>query len=234
MQKKKETPGSVLNALLKKHGLNYSSLAKAIGLSSAMVRLIALDENPVSASVASRLAAFFKMRPEYWLELQAAFALARIAQDKKFVSDLKSISTVDKVAKNAEKPGRKAKDKGTAKKGKAVKDAKKPAGKRGSTSGAKKEKPVKAAKAAGKRGRPAAKKTGTQGRPVATAKPAVKAKPAAKAKPAVEEKPVVRAKVVRVKKAPVVTEIQPVAPPPPPPPPQPVSQPDGTVNEPNI
>jgi len=31
---KKQTPGTVLNALFKKHGLNYSSLAKAIGLSN--------------------------------------------------------------------------------------------------------------------------------------------------------------------------------------------------------
>jgi len=166
MQKKKETPGTVLNALLKKHGLNYSSLAKAIGLSGAMVRLIALDENPVSAAVAFRLAAFFKMRPEYWLDLQSAFDIASTAKNKKLAKALKAIPTVDKAVKNAVKPGRKPKTKKTAVKSKTAKGVKKPAGKRGRPSGAKKTKPVKAAKA-GKRGRPAVKKAGRKGRPAA-------------------------------------------------------------------
>ena len=70
MPKSTQTPGTALSALLKKYKLNYNRLAKAIGLSSAMVRLIARDENPVSAPVAFRLAKFFKMKPEYWLSLQ--------------------------------------------------------------------------------------------------------------------------------------------------------------------
>ena len=166
---KKESPGTVLHALLKKHGLNYSSLAKAIGLSGAMVRLIALDENPVSAAVAFRLAAFFKMRPEYWLDLQAAFDIAKTAKDKKLAKALKAIPSVETAVKNAAKPGRKPK---------AKKAAKKTAGKRGRPA-AKKAKPAKAQKpAAGKRGRPAGvkkaksvkaakKTTGKRGRPAA-------------------------------------------------------------------
>ena len=225
---KKETPGTVLNALLKKHGLNYSSLAKAIGLSGAMVRLIALDENPVSAAVAFRLAAFFKMRPEYWLDLQTAFDIARTAKDKKLAKALKAIPTVDKAVKKAAKPGRKPKAKKAVKKtaGKRGRPAKrvgvkKTAGKRGRPAGVKKAKAVKAVKKpAGKRGRPATKKTGTRGRPAGKAKPKAKAKPAAKAKPPV------KARVVKVKKAPVAA---PVAPPPPP-----ASQPDIIVNEKNI
>jgi addiction module HigA family antidote len=183
MQMKKESPGTVLNALLKKHGLNYSSLAKAIGLSGAMVRLIALDENPVSAAVAFRLAVFFKMRPEYWLDLQTAFDIAKTAKDKKLAKALKAIPSVEKAVKNAAKPGRKPK---------AKKAAKKTAGKRGrpaaaKMAGARKAKPVKAAKkSAGKRGRPAVKKTGTRGRP-------------AKAKP----------RAARVKKAPVSRPVTP-------------------------
>jgi addiction module HigA family antidote len=214
---KKETPGTVLNALLKKHGLNYSSLAKEIGLSGAMVRLIALDENPVSASVAFRLAAFFKMRPEYWLDLQAAFDIARAAKDKKLAKALKGITTVDKAAKKVSKPGRKPKAKKTAKKSKTAKGAKKTAGKRGrpaKNASAKKARAVKAAKKpAGKRGRPAVKKT--RGRPASKAKPAAKAKPA------------VRVKVVKVKKSPA--EPRPTVPAS-----QPVNQPVGNVNEPNL
>jgi len=182
---KKQSPGTVLNALLKKHGLNYSSLAKAIGLSGAMVRLIALDENPVSAAVAFRLAAFFKTRPEYWLDLQAAFDIAKTAKDKKLAKALKAIPSLEKAVKNAAKPGRKPKAKKAAKKtaGKRGRPAgakktagrrgrpagvKKTAGRRGRPAAAKKAKPVK--KTTGKRGRPAAKKTGARGRP-AKAKP---------------------------------------------------------------
>jgi addiction module HigA family antidote len=175
---KKQSPGTVLNALLKKHGLNYSSLAKAIGLSGAMVRLIALDENPVSAAVAFRLATFFKTRPEYWLDLQAAFDIAKTAKDKKLAKALKAIPSLEKAVKDAAKPGRKPKAKTAAKKGKTAKGAKKTAGKRGRPAAAKKAKPAKAArKPAGKRGRPAAKKTGARGRP-AKAKPTAKVKPA--------------------------------------------------------
>jgi addiction module HigA family antidote len=213
---KKQTPGTVLNALLKKHGLNYSSLAKAIGLSGAMVRLIALDQNPVSAAVAFRLAAFFKMRPEYWLDLQSAHDIAVTAKDKKLAKALKGITTVDKAKKETVKRGRKPKAKKAAKKSGTAKGAKKTAGKRGrpaKKTGARKVKSVRAAKKpAGKRGRPAAKKT--RGRPVSKAK--------AKAKPKTA-----KAKAVKVRKAPA--ESRPVAPAP-----VPASQPAGTVNEPNI
>jgi len=211
MQMKKESTGTVLSALLKKHGLNYSSLAKEIGLSGAMVRLIALDQNPVSPDVAFRFAKFFKTRPEYWLDLQMAHDIAKTAKDKKLAKVLKGITTVDKAAKNKVKPGRKAKAKKTAKKRKAAKGAKKTAGKRGRPAGAKKARPVRTAKKpAGKRGRPAAKKT--RGRPASKAKAKPKAKRAVKAK---------------VKKVPA--EPRPAAPAS-----VPASQPAGNVNEPNI
>jgi addiction module HigA family antidote len=187
MQKKEETPGTVLIALLKKHGLNYSSLAKAIGLSGAMVRLIALDENPVSAPVAFRLAAFFKMRPEYWLDLQSAHDIAMTNKDKKLAIALKAIPTVDKAVKNAVKPGRKPKAKKTAAKRKTAKGAKKTTGKRGrpaKNAAAKKAKPVKAVKT-GKRGRPALKKTVSRGRPSSKAKPVLKPVRVTEKKPAV-------------------------------------------------
>ncbi|MCL2043358.1 MAG: HigA family addiction module antitoxin [Treponema sp.] len=97
MPKFKETPGTALNALIKKHGLNYNRLANTIGISSAMVRLIARDENPVSAPVAYRLAKFFKNKPEYWLILQMDFDIAKAAGNKKLDKELKTITTVDKI-----------------------------------------------------------------------------------------------------------------------------------------
>ena len=111
MPKTKLTPGAAINALLKKHGLNYNRLAKAIGISSAMVRLIARDENPVSASVAFRLAKFFKNKPEYWLELQKDFDIAKTAKDKKLAKVISGIPTVDKARFERKKkaPSKKAK-----------------------------------------------------------------------------------------------------------------------------
>jgi addiction module HigA family antidote len=91
-----QSPGTVLTNLLKKHKLNYNRLAKAIGLSSAMIRLIARDENPVSASVACRLARFFNTSPESWQSLQLNYEIAMAEQDKKLAKELKEIPTVDK------------------------------------------------------------------------------------------------------------------------------------------
>ncbi|MDR1858817.1 MAG: HigA family addiction module antidote protein [Treponema sp.] len=167
MPKKTLTPGTALTALLDKHGLNYNRLAKAIGISSAMVRLIALDENPVSAPVAFRLAKFFKTTPEHWLALQIGFETAQAAADKKLAKALKDIPTVDKAtferkrkAKKPAKPagkGKAAAGKKTAKPGRPAKKAAKPAAKKPGRP-AKSAKPKKAAAAGtAKRGRPAAK-----------------------------------------------------------------------------
>ena len=97
MPKTKLTPGTALCAMLKKFNLNYNRLAKAIGISSAMVRLIARDENPISAPVAFRLAKFFKTTPGYWLALQTDFDVSKTSQDKDLTKKLTSIQTADKV-----------------------------------------------------------------------------------------------------------------------------------------
>ena len=147
MPKSKLTPGAALTALLEKHGLNYNRLAKAVGISSAMVRLIARDENPVSASVAFRLSKFFKTKAEYWLALQIDFDVSKAAADKKLAKELKDIPPVDKATFERKKRTTKV-----AKKGK-VAAGKKPA----------------------KRGRPAAKKPGRPKKTAAVSAPAVPA-----------------------------------------------------------
>jgi addiction module HigA family antidote len=165
MAKKKQSPGTALTEMLKKFDLNYNRLAKAIGISSAMVRLIARDENPISAPVAFRLAKFFKTSPEYWLALQSDFDIAKTGEDKKLAKALAAIQTADKVTFT-----RKKRAKNTAKTAKGKKPAAKKTAK---AKAAKKAGPAKAGKKAG-RGRPAVKKTAAKG-----AKPAAK-KPAAK------------------------------------------------------
>ena len=238
MPKTKQTPGSALSALLKKYNLNYNRLAKTIGLSSAMVRLIARDENPVSAAVAFRLAKFFKMKPEFWLSLQMDYDKEKIAEDKALIKALKDIPTVD-VATFERKPK-------AAKAAKTVKTAKSARGRPAKATAAKsKAAPKKAVskKAAIKPKTAASKKApkkagetaGKRGRPAKSVKPA--AKPEKKAAPA--KAPVKKLVVKRVvKQAPVkekpvapIAETPPPAPPPPAPPPP---APDTTINEPQI
>jgi addiction module HigA family antidote len=217
MPKIKQTPGTALNAFLKKHGLNYNRLAKAIGLSSAMVRLIARDENPVSASVAFRLAKFFKTKPEYWLALQMDFDNAKAAEDKKLAKALKDIPTVDKATFERKPRTTKAK---AAKKGKPAKGKKAEA------------KPKAAAKkAAGKKAaKGAASKSAKKPRSVKAPKKAVKA-------PAVKKAPAKKARADKAKSAPKPS--QPVRPEPKPevqPAPQQQSSTSSgtTINEPQI
>ena len=97
MPRTKQTPGTALCAMLKKFNLNYNRLAKSIGMSSAMIRLIARDENPISAPVAFRLAKFFKTTPEYWLALQTGFDISKTAADKELAKGLTAIQTADTV-----------------------------------------------------------------------------------------------------------------------------------------
>jgi len=92
--KNKQTPGTVLKALLEKHDLNCNRLAKAINMSNAMVRLMVLDKSPISLSAAFRFARFFKTKPEYWLNLQLKYDLDKAAKDKSLARELSGITTV--------------------------------------------------------------------------------------------------------------------------------------------
>ena len=90
----KQTPGTVLKDLLKKHGLNCNRLAKAINMSNAMVRLLVLDKSPISVAAAFRLAKFFKTKPEYWLTLQMQCDLSKAAGDKALAKELSGITDI--------------------------------------------------------------------------------------------------------------------------------------------
>ena len=117
MQTNKQSPGTVLKALLEKHGLNCNRLAKAINMSNAMVRLLVLDKSPISVAAAFRLAKFFKNKPEYWLEVQMKYDLTKAAGDKslaKEINDITDIGSYTFVRKpHAPKAGKTAKKKAT-------------------------------------------------------------------------------------------------------------------------
>ena len=94
MQKINQTPGTVLKAMLEKHGLNCNRLAKAINMSNAMVRLMVLDKSPISLIAALRLSRFFNTKPEYWLGIQLQYELDKVAKDKSLAKELDGIISI--------------------------------------------------------------------------------------------------------------------------------------------
>jgi addiction module HigA family antidote len=77
-----EYPGAVLKTFLDDYHLNPTRLARAIGLSQTIVRLIVLGEAKISVNVALRLAKYFGNSPKYWLYLQNHHDISAAAQDE--------------------------------------------------------------------------------------------------------------------------------------------------------
>ncbi|GHV95559.1 hypothetical protein AGMMS50293_18790 [Spirochaetia bacterium] len=96
MSKPIQSPGSVLKLFLRGYQLNPTNLAKELKLSQATVRLLTLDKTRISVHVALRLAKFFNMKPDYWLNLQNEYDLATASSNSKFNAVLKSISVAKK------------------------------------------------------------------------------------------------------------------------------------------
>ena len=127
MQMIKQTPGETLKMFLKKNGLNCNRLAKAINMSNAMVRLIALDKSPISLPAAMRFAKFFRNKPEYWLTIQLHYDVMMADKNKKLIKKLSCITDVTKY-KFVRKPHTRKIDKEKAIQDKAA--SKKPAAKK--------------------------------------------------------------------------------------------------------
>jgi addiction module HigA family antidote len=130
MQKNTQTPGTALEAMVKKHGLNCNRLAKAINMSNAMVRLLVLDKSPISVAAAFRLAKFFKNEPEYWLTLQMKYDLANAAKDKDLAKDVSGITDVSKYSFVRKPHAKRTGVKETGKKKPTLADKRKTAGKK--------------------------------------------------------------------------------------------------------
>jgi addiction module HigA family antidote len=96
MPKIVQSPGTVLKLFLRGYQLNPTSLARELKLSQATVRLLTLDKTKVSVHVALRLAKFFSMKPEYWLDMQNSYDLFLAANNKKFTAVLKAIPVAKK------------------------------------------------------------------------------------------------------------------------------------------
>ena len=71
-------PGEVLSELyLLPLGMKAPTLAKHLGVPRTRIERLVKGETALSADTAMRLAAFFQTTPEYWLNLQRAWDLAR-------------------------------------------------------------------------------------------------------------------------------------------------------------
>jgi len=70
-------PGKILKEdFLKPMKLSGYSLAKALNVTPQRVSDILLKKSGISADMAMRLAKFFGMSPEFWMNLQGSYELA--------------------------------------------------------------------------------------------------------------------------------------------------------------
>lgn len=86
-------PGEVLSELyLKPLRMSASALAKHLDVPRTRIERLVKQETALSADSAIRLATFFGTTPEYWLNLQRGWDLAR-AQSTVDVSRIKPLET---------------------------------------------------------------------------------------------------------------------------------------------
>ncbi len=81
-------PGEVLKELyLEPLGMSAIALARELHVPRTRIERLVKGDTGVSADTAMRLAKFFRTTPEYWLNLQRAWDLAR-AREQVDVSDI--------------------------------------------------------------------------------------------------------------------------------------------------
>ncbi len=72
-------PGEILKEeFLRPMGLSGYALAKALGVKPQSVNDIVLKKRGISADMAVRLGRFFRTTPEFWMNLQTAYELAKV------------------------------------------------------------------------------------------------------------------------------------------------------------
>lgn len=70
-------PGEFLAEILNQTGTAQAAFARAIAVSPMRISHVVKGTRPVTAELALRFAAAFGQAPEYWLNLQSAYDLAR-------------------------------------------------------------------------------------------------------------------------------------------------------------
>ena len=76
-------PGEVLREeFLKPRQVSPYRVAKAIGVSAPTVNDIVLERRAISAEMAARLAVYLGTSEQFWMNLQTAYDVSRIKQEK--------------------------------------------------------------------------------------------------------------------------------------------------------
>ena len=84
-------PGEVLSELyLKPLGMGAIALSRHLNVPRTRIERLVKQETSLSADTAMRLATFFSTTPEYWMNLQRAWDLAR-ARETVDLSDIKPL-----------------------------------------------------------------------------------------------------------------------------------------------
>jgi antitoxin HigA-1 len=72
-------PGEILKEeFLRPMDLSGYALAKALGVNSQSINDVVLKKRGISADMAVRLGRFFGTSPEFWMNLQSAYELAKV------------------------------------------------------------------------------------------------------------------------------------------------------------
>ena len=75
-------PGRFLKRELQARGLSASQLALDIGVPSGRITDILNERRAITADTAYRLGLYFGNSPQFWLDLQSQYELARLEHEK--------------------------------------------------------------------------------------------------------------------------------------------------------
>lgn len=75
-------PGQVLKDFLEDYGITEYRLAKDVSVSPRRINEITQGKRAVTVDTALRLAAYFGNSPQFWLNAQQTFELARAAEQR--------------------------------------------------------------------------------------------------------------------------------------------------------
>jgi addiction module HigA family antidote len=87
-----KTPGEVVKAQAAAYNLSITQLAEGIKISPSAARLLINNKLRISVSFAQRLSKFFGKTAKYWIDLQTAYELSALSEDKKEAAVLKTVS----------------------------------------------------------------------------------------------------------------------------------------------
>jgi addiction module HigA family antidote len=96
-------PSEVLKNLFDEYQIPINKASEELSLSSSAIRQILSGKTKIGIQTAVRLAKYFNLTPEYWLDLQNKYDLAEVQKDAAFSAALKGIPKAKKLPAKAKK-----------------------------------------------------------------------------------------------------------------------------------